>query len=711
MVSLVLVAAGLLTTAAPVAAVRNLPWRFVQVTSVATGISYQETEGWALQCPAGYTPVSGGVIEISNPAADIERLLEYPNPAAGTFHIMVYNGWEGTNVTVAATCVWLEDVGDITTVWGEFARNGSGRAGGYTWCPEGMTVLSGGTDWNGTNTARQINFSTVVGDANGHGGGWYAAGYSPTSGDKLNVELRCVADGLVGGEYFEADDSPTQPSGTATAQCASGYRLLTGGAIPSGTLNPGVFQGRTEISGPLDYRRWKVHGYIDNVGGTLRAFGLCVPASTASVTFTQTPPSLSMDRTGSITFTATDTAGETLALSCFRDGNPVGCASGNPVNYFNLVDGIHFFTVNVKNQSGFNQSFQHIWTVDATAPLRTGNTPTPASLTGPMTITFSEPVTGVSASSITVHAETANVNIAGTVTRPTTSTATWKPNTRLVPGETYRVSFSSAIQDLAGNPLVPTFFTVRTATTIENTSTIALERFWDRDALAAASGGSYITSRLSGSVAKLTFTAAAGQTVSIYGIRMASGGYADIYLDGVKKATPSFYAATTGRARVYLSPALTAGSHTVEIRPTGAKPASSTDTWVSVDNVQVGATVKQETTLTQTFRQVSHASAYGGSYDQVVQRSPDTTPALYRLAFVGTGVKVYATKSSSSGSVRIYVDNVLKATVNLNAASTTYKALVYSTTFALGSHNLRIEAVGTATGNSSSVNLDRITID
>ena len=59
----------------------------------------------------------------------------------------------------------------------------------------------------------------------------------------------------------------------------------------------------------------------------------------------------------------------------------------------------------------------------------------------------------------------------------------------------------------------------------------------------------------------------------------------------------------------------------------------------------------------------------------------------------------------------MYVDGVLKATINLNSASTVYKALVYSTTFALAKRVIRIDAVGTSTGTASSVNLDRITIN
>jgi hypothetical protein len=279
-----------------------------------------------------------------------------------------------------------------------------------------------------------------------------------------------------------------------------------------------------------------------------------------------------------------------------------------------------------------------------------------------------------------------------------------------VPGETYKFSFTSAIHDGVGNPLAATSFTVRTTTIVENTSA-ALRRRWDVDRSSIASGGAYMVSRLAGSLAEKTFTTSAGQTASVYGIRLPSGGYAAVYLDGRKVATASFYAATVARRRVYVSGPLTAGSHTISIRPLGTKPAASSNSWVAIDNLVVGGTSMQETSLEHRFRRVSTASAYGGSFDTMIQApATDTTPAQVELTFVGTGIKIFATKTSASGRARIYIDGVLKATPNLKSASTVYKALVYSTTVGFGVHTLRIEAVGTSTGFGSSVHVDRITI-
>ena len=220
------------------------------------------------------------------------------------------------------------------------------------------------------------------------------------------------------------------------------------------------------------------------------------------------------------------------------------------------------------------------------------------SLTSTYTIAFSENVTGLSTSSITVHGQTTNADVAGTVSMPDAHSATWKPNVPLVPGETYRISLGSAIHDEAGNALTATYSDVRASPVVENIAA-SLQRRWDRDPSSQASGGSYIVDRLAGSRAELTFTAAAGTTVSLYGIRMADGGYAAVYLDGVKKTTASFYASRAGRFLVYRSRALSSGKHTISIRPTGTKPAASSAAWVRVDNTLVGATITQETSFRQ----------------------------------------------------------------------------------------------------------------
>ena len=714
--ALLIATAGLIGSPTPVAAAAHAaPWRFTTLVSADESIAAYDgtfhTGDYYLQCPAGYIPVSGGVKAGAN-AVWLARLLEWPDATAGGYyHITLINeGFPAVNFTISATCVWADDVGAITYVNKAFTRNANGWAGGELLCPNGTTTFSAGFDWSVYGATRTVNYSRPVTRGSQNGQGWYVAGYSPSNGATLGLSLRCVDVSLLSAEAaVTADGSTTSGATTAVASCATGYRLLTGGVGPTeDNENAGVDQG-WGVSGPYDYYRYAAFG--DPNGITFRAVALCVPSSTASAQFTQTPPKLSTAMSGSITFNASDSTGESITLSCYLDGVLRGCVSGSPNSFGPLVDGSHSYDVSVHNQYGSTGFANYTWTIDATPPSIASHSPTSGlGLSSPLTITFSEPVTGVSASSVTVHAKTANVDLAGMVARPTSSTATWTPKTRLVPGETYRVTFSNAIHDTAGNAMTPTFFDVRAATVVDSTSAALLES-WDVDHTSVASGGAFISSHQAGSRADLTFTATAGQTVSVYGIRIAAGGYADIYLDGIKKVTASFYAATTTRVRVYLSGALTAGTHILSVRPLGTKPTASSGTWVSVDNLMVGATIKEESTLTQRFLRTTAASAYGGSYEVAVHKTDgDTANPRFSTTVVGTGVAIYATKTPTSGSAKVYVDGILKATISLTSASTVYQARVYSGSFTLGVHTIALVAVGTSTGTNSDVDFDRLTV-
>jgi hypothetical protein len=714
---LVLALSGVISAPAPVAAAAHaVPWRFAPLISENESLAGYDfvhnvaaVGDYYLQCPAGYVPASGGV-KAGQYANYLYRLLEWPDTTpGGYYHItLVNNHTYQTDFTIAVSCVWADDVGTISVKHVDMGRNADGRTGGAVLCPSGTSPLNVGFDWDYYST-RSVNFSSPVTGGTTHGTGWYVSGYSDHPGAYLGVDLRCVDASLVTTEYAVSSDTSGSGPIQTVATCPSGYRILTGGeAPPVEQINSGVDQGWA-VAGPYDVKQYPAFG--EEMPVTLRAMVLCVPSSTTSVSFTQTPPTLSTSRDGSITFAAADSAGEPITTRCWLDGSLTSCAPGTPFSFFSLSDNPHNFEVEVSNQYGSTHYALFQWTIDATAPTISSHSPTSgASLSGAVTINFSEPVTGVSTSSVTVHANAANVDIPGTIAHPSTSQATWTPKSRLTPGETYRFSFTSAIHDTAGNALVPTYFNLRTSTSVDSSSSALLE-YWDLDASTLASGGSYISSNLSGGRADLTFTATAGQTISLYGIASSSGGYADVYLDGVKKATPSFYAATAARVRVYLSAALTAGSHTISIRPLGTKATASTGTWVRVDSATIGATTKQETSFVQHFRRTTNTSAYGGSYELMThQIDSDTNVPRFQVTVVGTGVKVYATKTASSGSAKVYVDGVLKATINLHSASTVYQALVYSGTFSLAQHVVQIRAVGTTTGTTSSVDLDRITV-
>ena len=706
-----ILAVGVFSAAPPAHAAVTPPWRFTSV-STTYNVGYNP-ELLALTCPAGYTAISGGIVSSSTKTT--RRLYEYIDGPARTFYIKVRTySTIPPQITVRANCVWTDHMGGLDKQEADFARNSStGFGGGTVSCQPGWQAVGGGAAWNSDHDDQHLRYTSPVLDDAGVATGWYASGRSTVSGDSIHVEVYCAPMSLLSNAYATVNISTAagaDGNADTTATCNAGYRILTGGTYPWGNATPTQDQGTSFVSGPNDARNWTAGATSMPSTTALRAVAVCLPASTITAGLTAAPAAQSTSRSGSFSWSSSDSAGEDLSATCYLDGAQSACSPTGSRNFSGLADGNHNFIVTVANKSGRVANLTHSWDIDATAPTVSDHQPASSiGATSPVTMTFSEPVTGASASSIEVHAQEGNVDVTGTISQLSPTQVRWTPRRPLVPGETYRVSLTDAIKDDFGNALTPTYWDLQAPTTVQNTSP-ALGHVWDVDQRGIASNGSYITSRAEGSRAELTFTATAGQSVSLYGIRLPNGGNADIYVDGAKKATRSFYSARPNRAKVYESPALSAGSHTISIRPRNTKPAASSGAWVSIDNLTVGTSVRQEAALRQTFPRLNSTSASGGSYARMTHATDSDAAPEFVVRVVGSVLMVDVTKTPASGKMAVYVDGVLKGTPNLRAAKTVYKARVFSMPLSAGVHTVRLRAVGTATGANSAVGLDSISL-
>jgi hypothetical protein len=94
----------------------------------------------------------------------------------------------------------------------------------------------------------------------------------------------------------------------------------------------------------------------------------------------------------------------------------------------------------------------------------------------------------------------------------------------------------------------------------------------------------YAYSRWAGASWKATFS---GTRVSWIGPKTTDYGRAKVYIDGVYLGTVSQYGAMGWRTKVWESPVLTPGTHTIEIKPTGTKDSASTGTNIVIDGIDV----------------------------------------------------------------------------------------------------------------------------
>ena len=716
---LCVVASVLTGSPSPARAAKAPPWRWAKVTQplqIPTGSNSSAN----LVCPAGYVPISGGW---STSESSVYRMLEYPNPGGNSYTITLGNSSGTTTVDLVAWCAHADDVGPITSVFQEFAANASRRAGGVVTCPAGQGVISGGADW-ATTGFRRIDYSgpTVLGD------GWFASGVSAVDGDTFGIEVRCVPNAVLTGQQVRTSVTSIGPQAggvNGAPSCPGGTRPMTGGSWAR-AINSSAYdindRGRTYRSTPAStpVQSWSAAA-VNVANSTVTTVVLCVPATTPNVSWTQVPDQKSTAGSGHFSFSASDASGESLTASCKLDNAPISCAPNTAVPYTVNYNGTHKLDVEVKNTSERVATLTHSWTVDLSDPTAFAMTPTAsAGLFGPFKTYFSEEVIGVDSTTFRVLPAGSSQPVAGTVAyTPTTSTssgtiapnATWRSVKPLVPGQRYTAHLSSTIHDDYGRTLQADPWQARAMTSVQNTS-VALIEAWDLDAARVASGGRYIASRTAGSSATADVTVAAGQAVSVHAVRTPNGGHGALYVDGVKRATGSFYAASVRRARVFHVENLTPGAHEVQVRVLGTRPSASSGTWVGIDSVSVGTNVRQETGLRQAFRRVRATGASGGSYDVVSHATSGDSGAApsYRVVFRGTSVALYASKTPDSGVALVYVDGVQKGSVNLYAANVKHNVKVFETTFADTVHTLRVVPQGSARGARSGVAVDHIEI-
>lgn len=103
---------------------------------------------------------------------------------------------------------------------------------------------------------------------------------------------------------------------------------------------------------------------------------------------------------------------------------------------------------------------------------------------------------------------------------------------------------------------------------------------WSRGTPNDAYGGALRYSGGSSAKAVFAFT---GREVAWVSTKGSNRGKADVYVDGTKRATVDLYASSTQWRQVVFSLELSPGAHTLEVRPTGTKNASSSGKRVDVD--------------------------------------------------------------------------------------------------------------------------------
>lgn len=410
-----------------------------------------------------------------------------------------------------------------------------------------------------------------------------------------------------------------------------------------------------------------------------------------------------------------------------RAGEPYGTSE---YELLGLADGTYYWRIQAIDASDrpLSWSVTRTFTVDTTGPTATITTPSGMPITGNVAVSFSEPVTGVSSSTLRLIAVTSATSTPGTVEVVSSSTARIQPAAPLTTGQSYRLVVSPAVIDQAGNSAVAGTTTVRTSTAVRAGSPALVER-WDPDAEALAYAGAYAKSATRNAAETLTLRGpSVAATVKLYGARSPMGGWAHIYAGGVYRAPVSYYAPTVGwgwEAWRGTVPALGAGqTYTLSVVVQGTNAAASRGSYVYVDQWTVGATNYQEAPT-----DVADAAHAGGETwsGQVATDAANLTRSVRMEAasvtavgrqlptvtaqVAGRTVTVRMCRSPAAGYADILIDGVRITTVSLYQSYTSC-GFGYTAVLAAGEHRVSVGVTGrTPTGSrGSAVAVDMISV-
>jgi hypothetical protein len=214
---------------------------------------------------------------------------------------------------------------------------------------------------------------------------------------------------------------------------------------------------------------------------------------------------------------------------------------------------------------------------------------------------------------------------------------------------------------------------------------------------ANANGGAFRFSYHANDTVTYKFNATSIKWITAKG---PGSGKALVTIDGVNKGTFDLYNSSALWKQQFLFSGLASAVHTIVVKVTGTKNASSSGYNVALDGFQVGSsiTVVQESALGVQYDKwigKKQALASGGSF------RINSSVGFATLEFSGTSVSFVTARGPSYGKVNVYIDDQLvSSNLDLYAASQQWRYNVGIAGLPNGFHTIKIQA--THTKNASS---------
>jgi hypothetical protein len=343
---------------------------------------------------------------------------------------------------------------------------------------------------------------------------------------------------------------------------------------------------------------------------------------------------------------------------------------------------------------------------------------TPSTLNGDIVATFSQPVGAVSSSNSFVRYTGHSYNLATTITcvngtgfvvscsGGNATKAFLHPTSLITPGQHYTVH----IAETGASPTVTDFggLTVAEAThdfrggLVQEGEGLGTSAMWRTVTTASAFGGSYTIDHVAAATASFRFT---GSSITWYTNVGPSYGIADLYVDGILRATANSYRTANAYRAAFTVSGFRYGKHTLTIRVRGAKGSShGTGTNIAVDAFRSGSSIIASPSVTYTFGVAKAAAAFGGAY-----ASSDEFSSTAFFTFRGTAVEWDTVLGPYMGAAKVYIDGILKLSADNYAATNTYRIARIFSGLSDTVHTIKIVVLGRhrAASHGSYVAIDR----
>jgi bacillopeptidase F len=255
-------------------------------------------------------------------------------------------------------------------------------------------------------------------------------------------------------------------------------------------------------------------------------------------------------------------------------------------------------------------------------------------------------------------------------------TARLTPAAPFIPGEHYTVTIAAAgapqIIDFGGTPVAADTMDFlggqnSSGVVVQEAEGPAAVSTWHVYGNSHAIGGSYTADHLAGATARYGFS---GTYITWYTIVGPNFGVADLYIDGVPKATVNCYRSTTAFGAAFTISGLSAAPHVLTIRVRGVKGSSAgTGTYIALDALRRNGVTINTPPATYTWGTVSSSSASGGTYIRA-----DIAGQQTQFRFRGTQIEWDTVLGPGMGMANVYIDGVFKGKVDNYSATAKYQS-------------------------------------